>query len=90
MEVLSAFRGRGGDRRWGFGASYGSKVREETGRLSPPQSVTAFRLSSMVIGRRSRLLSSNLVFLGFDQNNCSLNSLHPAHTDLGRELRNRR
>ena len=64
MEVLSAFRGRGADRRWGFGASYGSKVREETGRLSPPQSVTAFRLSSMVIGRRSRLLSSNLVFLG--------------------------
>ena len=34
MEVLSAFRGRGTDRRWGFGASYGSKVREETGRLS--------------------------------------------------------
>ena len=30
-----------------------SKVREETGRLSPSQSVTAFRLSSMVIGRRS-------------------------------------
>ena len=28
------------------------KVREETGRLSPPQSVTSFRLSSMVIGRR--------------------------------------
>ena len=28
-----------------------SKVREETSRLSPPQSVTAFRLSSMVIGR---------------------------------------
>ena len=52
------------DRRWGFRASYGSKVREETGRLSPPQSVTAFRLSSMVIGRRSRLLSSNIVFLG--------------------------
>ena len=53
MEVLPAFRGRGADRRWGFGASYGSKVREETGRLSPPQSVTAFRLSSMVIGPRS-------------------------------------
>ena len=64
MEVLSAFRGRGADRRLGFGASYLSKVREETGRLSPPQSVTAFRLSSMVIGRRFRLLSSNLVFLG--------------------------
>ena len=46
------FRGRGADRRWGFGASCGLKVREETGRLSPPpQSVTAFRLSSMVIGR---------------------------------------
>ena len=30
-----------------------SKVREETGRLSPSQSVSAFRLSSMVIGRRS-------------------------------------
>ena len=30
-----------------------SKVREETGRLSPSQSVTAFRLSSMVIGLRS-------------------------------------
>ena len=27
-----------------------SKVREETGRLSPPQSVTVFRLSSMVVG----------------------------------------
>ena len=39
MKVLSAFRGRGG-----------LKVREETGRLSPPQSVTAFRLRSMVIG----------------------------------------
>ena len=37
MEVLSAFRGRGADRRWGFGASCGLKVREETGRLSPPQ-----------------------------------------------------
>ena len=41
-----------------------SKLREETCRLSPPQSVIAFRLSSMVIGRRSRILSSNLVFLG--------------------------
>ena len=42
-EVLSAFRGRGADdRRRGFGARYGLKVREETGRLSPPQSVTAF------------------------------------------------
>ena len=51
MEVLSAFRERGADRRWGFGASYGSKVREETGRLSPPQSVTAFKLTSMVIGQ---------------------------------------
>ena len=51
MEVLSAFRGSGADRRWGFEASYGLKVREETGRLSPPQSVTAFRISSMVIGR---------------------------------------
>ena len=30
-----------------------SKVREETGRLSPSQSVIAFRLSSMVIGWRS-------------------------------------
>ena len=34
-----------------FGASCGLKVREETGRLSPSQSVTAFRLSAMVIGR---------------------------------------
>ena len=51
MEVLSAFRGRGADRRWGFGASYGLKVREDTGMLSPPQSVTASRSSSMVIGR---------------------------------------
>ena len=49
MGVLSAFRGRGADRRWGFGASYGSKVREETGRLSPSQSIIAYRLSSMVI-----------------------------------------
>ena len=60
-EVLSAFRGRDADRRWGFGASCGLKVREETGRLSPPQSVTAFRLSSMV---HSRLLSRDLEFLG--------------------------
>ena len=30
-----------------------SKAREETDRLSPSQSVTAFRLISMVIGRRS-------------------------------------
>ena len=51
MEVLPAFRGRGADRRLGFGASCGLKVREETGRLSPLQSVTAFRLFSMVIGR---------------------------------------
>ena len=51
MEVLSAFGGRGADRRWCFGASCGLKAREETGRLSPPQSVTAFRLGSMVIGR---------------------------------------
>ena len=51
MEVLSAFQGRGADLRWGFGASCGLKVREETGRLSPPQSVTAFELSSMMIGR---------------------------------------
>ena len=36
IEVLSAFRGRGADRRWGFGASCGLMVREETGRLSPP------------------------------------------------------
>ena len=42
---------RGADRRWGFGASCGLKVRKETGRLSPPQSVIAFRLSSMLIGR---------------------------------------
>ena len=51
MEVLSAFRGSDADRRWGFGASCGLKVREESGRLSPPQSVTAFRLSAMVIGQ---------------------------------------
>ena len=31
MEVLYAFRGRGADRRWGFGASCGLKIREETG-----------------------------------------------------------
>ena len=30
-----------------------SNVREEMGRLSPSQSVIAFRLSAMVIGRRS-------------------------------------
>ena len=58
MEVLSAFRGRGADRSWGFGASYGSKVREETGRLSPPQSVTAFRLSLL------QIISRDLEFLG--------------------------
>ena len=51
MEVLFAFRGRGADRRWGFGAIGGLKVKEETGRLFPQQSVTAFRLSAMVIGR---------------------------------------
>ena len=34
IAVLSAFRGRGADRRWGLGASCGLKVREETGRLS--------------------------------------------------------
>ena len=67
MEVLSAFRGRGADRRWGFGASCGLKVREETGRLSPSQSVTAFRLSSMVIGRcvpEFQIISRDLEFLG--------------------------
>ena len=41
MEVLSAFRRRGTDRKWGLGASYGLKVREETSRLFPPQSVRA-------------------------------------------------
>ena len=51
MDVFSAFRGIDADRRWGLGASYGLKVREKKGRLSPQQSVTAFRLSSMVIGR---------------------------------------
>ena len=35
MDAISAFRGRGADRRWDFGASCGLKVREETGRLSP-------------------------------------------------------
>ena len=34
MEVLSAFRVRGADRRWGFGARCGLKVREETGWVS--------------------------------------------------------
>ena len=33
-----------------------SKVREETGRLSPSQSVTAFRLSSMVYCDRTAFL----------------------------------
>ena len=42
-----------------------SKVREEKGRLSPPLSVTAFRLSSMVIGRYVfQLISRDLEFLG--------------------------
>ena len=60
MEVLSALH-----RRWGFGASSGLKVREETGRLSPPQSVTAFRLNSMVIGRCvPDYISRDLEFLG--------------------------
>ena len=67
MEILPAFRGRGADRRWGFGASYGLKVREETSRLSPTQSVTAFRLSSIVIGRcvPDYCISRYLEFLGF-------------------------
>ena len=34
MVVLSVFRGRGADRRWGLRASCGLKVGEETGRLS--------------------------------------------------------
>ena len=38
------------DPMWGFGASCELKVGEETGRLSPPQSIDAFRLSLMVIG----------------------------------------
>ena len=50
MEVLSAIRGEpqivGGVLELAR-----SKVREEMGRRSPPQGVTAFRLSSMVIGR---------------------------------------
>ena len=56
IEILSAFPGSGADRRWGFGASCGLKVREEMGRLSPPQSITAFRLSSMMIGRLDGVL----------------------------------
>ena len=51
MGVLSAFRGRGADLRRSFGASSRLKVREEKGRHSPPQIVTATRLRSMVIGR---------------------------------------
>ena len=38
------------------------------------ESVTAFRLSSMGIGRHSRLFSGNQVLLGCGQNNCILNS----------------
>ena len=34
LEVLPAFRVRGADRRWGFGASCGLKVVEKSGRLS--------------------------------------------------------
>ena len=65
MEVPSAFRGRGADRRWGFGASCGLKVREETNRLPLPQSVNAFRLSSMVIGRCvPDIISRDLEYLG--------------------------
>ena len=60
MRVLSAFRERDADRRWGFGGSCGLKVREETGRLSPPQSVTAFRLSSMVTERVFQIISRDL------------------------------
>ena len=60
MEVLSAFRERGADRRWGFGASCGLKVREETGKLSPPQGVTVFRLSSIMFQIISRDLNSLL------------------------------
>ena len=42
-----------------------SKVREETGRLSPSQSVTAFRLSSMVIlDDVLQIISRDLEFLG--------------------------
>ena len=43
------------------------KVREETGRHFPPQGVTAFRLSLMVIGRLddvSQSISRDLEFLG--------------------------
>ena len=56
-----SFRGRGADRRWCFGASCGFKVREETGRLSSPQRVTAFRLSSMVIEVNQSTKSSKSV-----------------------------
>ena len=47
-----------------LGASCGLKVREETGRLFPPQSVTAFRLSSMVIDGVFQIISRDLGFLG--------------------------
>ena len=43
-----------------------SKVREETDRLSPPQSVTAFRLSSVMIGQcvPDYIYCRDLEFLG--------------------------
>ena len=62
---------RGADRKWGFGASYGSNVREETGRLSPPESVTGFSIK--FIG--NWIMSADLGLLDLTQNNCSLNSL---------------
>ena len=67
--------GRGADRRWGFGASCGLKVSEETGRLSPPQSVTTFRLSSMMTGRCAPDYIQGSRIVRFAQNNCSLKSL---------------
>ena len=55
-----------------------SAVREETGRLSPPESVDAFRISAVVTVDGiplEYLLTADLVFLGCGHNNCSLNNI---------------
>ena len=59
----------GADRRWVFGATRAKVRRRRAGCINyPSQSVTAFRLSSMVTERCTRLLPGDLVFQSSGQN----------------------
>ena len=49
----------------------------EMGRLSPPESVTGFKIKFIGDWTVLQIVSGDLGLLGLTQNNCSLNSLLP-------------